>query len=77
MNTLYNSFLYIVQQMSFAQFDVWLQKKFHFSAAYLLVIYYILIMKIPLYRIQASSKGVSVSKHRSFLFYYSSSVKML
>ena len=28
MHTLYNSFLYIVQQMSFAQFDVWLQKKF-------------------------------------------------
>ena len=28
MHTLYNSFLYIVQQLSFAQFDVWLQKKF-------------------------------------------------
>ncbi len=28
MHTLYNSFLYIVQQMSFAQIVVWLQKNF-------------------------------------------------
>lgn len=31
MHTLYNVFLYIVQQMSFAQIDVWLQKNFSSS----------------------------------------------
>ena len=28
MHTLYNNFLYVVQQMSFAQICFWLQKKF-------------------------------------------------
>ena len=76
MDILYIRFLYTVQQLSLVLFAVQLQKNFHISAENLPAALHE-HKKIPPYRIVTVRQRGTNIKTSNYLFYYSSSVRIL